>query len=191
LHDGGTNRRQRRALPRAARLDQIPRERTMRIALERPDQPDVVSLVDELDAYQKPLYPPESHHGIDIEALGQPGVLFAVVRSAEGAAIGCGAVVLSPDCGELKRMYVRPQHRGRGVAKALLAFLEASAVAQGCTLLMLETGVSQPEALGLYERAGYVRRGPFGSYTHDPFSIFMQKRVGGWRAGSACSVFVD
>ena len=151
----------------------------MRIALERPDRPDVVNLVDELDAYQKPLYPPESHHGIDIEALGQPGVLFAVVRSAEGAAIGCGAVVLGPAYGELKRMFVRPQHRGQGVARALLAFLEASAIAKGCTRLMLETGVSQPEALGLYERAGYVRRGPFGDYVDDPLSVFMQKHVGG------------
>lgn len=150
----------------------------MRIALERPDRPEVVSLVDELDAYQKPLYPAESHHGIDIEALGQPEVLFAVVRSAAGAAIGCGAVVLGAEYGEIKRMFVRPQHRGQGISKALLAFLEAEASAKGCTLLMLETGVSQPEALGLYERAGYVRRGPFGNYTEDPLSIFMYKRVG-------------
>jgi putative acetyltransferase len=151
----------------------------MHIALERPDQPEVVSLVEELDAYQKPLYPPESHHGIDIESLGQPNVLFAVVRNTEGRAVGCGAVVMSTEYGELKRMFVRPQHRGQGIAKALLAFLEAEAIAKGCTLLMLETGVSQPKALGLYERAGYVRCGPFGSYTNDPFSVFMHKQVGG------------
>lgn len=150
----------------------------MRIALERPDRPEVVGLVDELDAYQKPLYPAESHHGIDIEALGRPEVLFAVVRSDAGAAIGCGAVVLGTEYGELKRMFVRPQHRGQGIGEALLAFLEAEAIAKGCTLLMLETGVSQPEALGLYERAGYVRRAPFGAYAEDPLSIFMYKRVG-------------
>lgn len=150
----------------------------MRIALEPPDRPEVVRLIDELDAYQKPLYPAESHHGIDIAALRQPNVLFAVVRSAEGAAIGCGAVVLGADYGEIKRMFVRPRHRGQGISKALLAFLEAEAVAKGCTLLMLETGVSQPEALGLYERAGYFRRGPFGNYAEDPLSVFMYKRVG-------------
>lgn len=149
----------------------------MRIALERPDQPDVVRLVDELDAYQKPLYPPESHHGIDIAALLQPNVLFAVVRSAEGEAIACGAVVLGAEYGEIKRMYVRPPQRGQAVAMALLAFLEAEASARGCTRFMLETGVSQPEALGLYERAGYVRRGPFGSYALDPLSVFMQKQA--------------
>lgn len=40
---------------------------------------------------------------------------------------------------------------------------------------MLETGISQPEALGLYERSGYARRGPFGAYAEDPLSVFMHK----------------
>ena len=50
------------------------------IALESPDQPEVIALIDELDAYQKPLYPPESHHGIDLAALSRTNVLFAVAR---------------------------------------------------------------------------------------------------------------
>jgi len=50
----------------------------MRIAIERPDQAEVVGLIDELDAYQAPLYPAESHHGIDIAALLRPEVIFAV-----------------------------------------------------------------------------------------------------------------
>lgn len=149
----------------------------MHIALEHPNQPDVLRLIDELDAYQKPLYPPESHHGAGIEVLGNSHVLFAVVRDAEKNAVGCGALVLNTGYGELKRMYIQPPHRGRGIAKALLAFLEAEAIARGCTLFMLETGVHQTAALGLYERAGYVRRSPFGSYTYDPLSIFMYKQV--------------
>jgi putative acetyltransferase len=68
----------------------------MRLALERPDQPEVLTLIDALDAYQQPLYPPPSHHGIDIAALLQPQVVFAVARDDAGAAIGCGAVVLGP-----------------------------------------------------------------------------------------------
>ena len=147
----------------------------MRIALEDPGQPEVLALVDELDAYQAALYPPESNHGIDIRALSQPGVLFAVARSGAGEAVGCGALVLGDGFGELKRMIVRPQLRGLGVGKALLAFLEAEAVRRGCTQFMLETGVSQPEALGLYERSGYARRGPFGTYAADPLSVFMHK----------------
>jgi putative acetyltransferase len=147
------------------------------VSLEPAAQPDVIALIDELDAYQKPLYPPESHHGIDIAALAQPNVLFAVARDGAGCAVGCAALVLGADQGELKRMFVRPQQRGSGVARARLALLEARAVALGCTMLMLETGIRQPEALAFYERSGFERCGPFGSYTNDPLSVFMRKRV--------------
>lgn len=146
-----------------------------RIAFERPDQPEVVALIDELDAYQKPLYPPESHHGIAIAALMRPHVLFAVARTGAGEAVGCGAVVLNDGWGELKRMFVRPALRGRGIAQGIIATLEASARERGLPLMRLETGVSQPEALRLYERAGYMRRGPFGDYGPDPLSVFMEK----------------
>jgi GNAT superfamily N-acetyltransferase len=97
----------------------------MQIAIENPDQPDVIQLIDDLDAYQKPLYPPESHYGIDIAALSAANVLFAVARDEAGTAIGCGAIVMEPGYGELKRMYVRPENRGQGVAAKVLAFLEA------------------------------------------------------------------
>jgi putative acetyltransferase len=150
----------------------------MNIALESPNQPDVIPLIDELDAYQKPLYPPESHHGIDIAALSAANVLFAVARDKEGDAIGCGAIVVGPEFGELKRMFVRPGNRGQGIAVKLLKFLEGQAAAKGCMTFMLETGPSQPEALSLYARAGYERRGPFGSYGPDPFSVFMEKNAG-------------
>jgi putative acetyltransferase len=148
------------------------------IALEPARQPDVIALVDELDAYQSVLYPPESHHGIDMDALSQPNVLFAVLRDEEGGAVGCGAIVVGKEYGEIKRMFVRPHFRGRGAAKALLAFLEGEAARSGCTLLMLETGISQPEALALYARCGYLRRGPFGDYWNDPLSVFMSKQIG-------------
>jgi putative acetyltransferase len=149
----------------------------MRIGLERPDRPDIVQLIDELDAYQKPMYPPESHHGIDLAALSQPNVVFAVVRDDDDRPIGCGAVVIERDFGELKRMYLRPANRGRGLAAALLAFLEGHALARGCTRLMLETGVSQPEALAFYQREGFVRRAPFADYTDDPLSVYMEKAL--------------
>lgn len=147
----------------------------MQISLESPDQPDVVQLIDELDAYQKPLYPPECHYGIDIAALSAANVLFAVARDEEGKAVGCGAIVVGPEFGELKRMFVQPANRGQGIAVKLLGFLEGEAAAKGCTTFMLETGPSQPEALSLYARAGYERRGPFGAYGPDPFSVFMEK----------------
>lgn len=147
----------------------------MRIAVERPDQPAIIALIDALDAYQKPLYPPESHHGIDMAALLAPAVVFAVARDHSGEALGCGAVVICDDYGELKRMYVPPAARGRGVGGALLRFLEQHAAQRGCAWLRLETGIRQPEALRLYARAGFVERTPFGDYRPDPLSVFMEK----------------
>jgi putative acetyltransferase len=147
------------------------------IRFESPDQPEVIAMIAELDAYQDKLYPPESRHYLDLASLAQPNVLFAVARDDADRAIGCGAVVIYPEFGELKRMYVSPRGRGQGLAKRLLALLESRAIIAGCKLLMLETGPYQPEALGLYAAAGYERRGPFGDYRDDPLSVFMEKHV--------------
>lgn len=150
----------------------------MKIQLEPANQPEVVALIDALDAYQKPLYPPESHHGIDLAALSQPNVLFAVARDAvDGTAVACGAVVVAEGWGEMKRMFVRPEHRGQGLARGLIVFLEAQSRARGCQRLMLETGVLQHEAIALYQRMGFSRCGPFADYADDPLSVFMQKTL--------------
>ncbi|AKM42561.1 GCN5 family acetyltransferase [Burkholderia contaminans] len=149
----------------------------MTIAFESPDQPDVIGLIADLDAYQDTLYPPESRHALDIASLKQSNVLFAVARDSEGQAIGCGAIVLNAEFGELKRMYVSPRGRGQGVARKLMAMLELRAVDSGCKVIRLETGPYQHEALALYTSAGYQCRGPFGDYTDDPLSVFMQKHI--------------
>ena len=149
----------------------------MNIRQENADQPEVIRLIEELDAYQMPLYPAASHHGIDVRALVQANVLFAVLRDENENAFGCGAVVVGPEYAELKRMFIRPLFRGKGAAKTLLAFLESAAIDKGCRHFTLETGIHQPEALGLYERCGYERCDPFGDYQPDPFSVFMQKRI--------------
>lgn len=149
----------------------------MKIAFETPDQPEIISLIADLDAYQLTLYPPESVYALELAALKQSNVLFAVARNPAGAAIGCGAIVLTPEFAELKRMYVRPEARGQGVAKKVLDLLESEALAQGCKLFTLETGPYQHAALALYERYGYQRRGPYGDYRDDPLSVFMQKAV--------------
>jgi putative acetyltransferase len=135
----------------------------------------VISLIEQLDAYQKPLYPAESYHGIDVGALSHENVLFAVARSEQGHAVACGAIVLERDYGEVKRMFTTPGFRGRGIGGRLLTFLESEARARGCRQLMLETGIRQPEAIALYARFGYERCGPFGDYAEDPNSVFMTK----------------
>lgn len=149
----------------------------MHIALEPANQPEVLALIDALDAYQVPLYPAESHYGIDITALSVPNVLFAVARDEQGKAVACAAIVLEPEYGELTRMFTSPGFRGRGIAGRLLNFLEAEARARGCRRFVLETGYLQNEAIVMYERFGYVRCGPFGNYPDDPNSVFMSKDV--------------
>ncbi|HTD04684.1 GNAT family N-acetyltransferase [Undibacterium sp.] len=151
----------------------------MPIAFESPNQAEVLSLIAELDAYQNSLYPPESVYALDLSSVAEGHILLAVARDDAAHAIGCGAVVLHPAFGELKRMYVRPQNRGQGVAKQILAVLECEAAKSGCRLLKLETGPRQAEALGLYALCGYERRGPFGQYSDDPLSVFMQKHIAG------------
>ena len=89
----------------------------MRIAIESPDQPEIIRLIEELDDYQKPMYPPESHHGIDIPALTRDNVLFAVIREDAATAIGCGAVVVNGTAGgggrgEQQRRERRGTHTG-------------------------------------------------------------------------------
>lgn len=86
----------------------------MHITLESPNQPDVIALIAELDAYQDSLYPAEARYALDIASLASPAVLFAVARERNGAAVGCAAIVLGERYGEVKRMYVRPQCRGAG-----------------------------------------------------------------------------
>jgi putative acetyltransferase len=147
----------------------------MHITFESPDQADVRLLIDELDAYLYAIYPAESVYALDIAALLSPNVLFAVARDSAGAALACGAVVVTPAWGEIKRVYVRPSARGQGLAQRLMGALEAKAVEHGCQIFMLETGPAQPEALLLYQRLGYRRRAAYGDYSEDPLSVFMEK----------------
>ena len=79
--------------------------------------------------------------------------------------------------GELKRMYVPPEWRGRGLGAALLEFIEQQALANRRPVLRLETGNRQPEALRLYARAGFRECEPFGEYRPDPNSVFMEKML--------------
>ncbi|MEQ1515802.1 MAG: GNAT family N-acetyltransferase [Usitatibacteraceae bacterium] len=147
----------------------------MNIAIESPDQPDVIALIAELDAYQDTLYPSESRHALELSALKQSNVVFVVARDARQRAVGCGAVVLEPAYGELKRMYVAPENRGQGIAKAVLAMLESSAKSARCERIALETGPYQPEALAFDARRGDTRCRSFGNYWDDPLSVFMEK----------------
>ena len=147
------------------------------ILAERPDSTDARALIDELEAHLAPLYPTESRHGLTVERLLREQVAFFVLRQ-NGAAAGCGGLKLfGREYGEVKRMYVRPQFRGLGLAKRMLDDLAEYARERGVRLLRLETGIYQREAIGLYERVGFQRIPPFGPYTEDPLSRCYEKQI--------------
>jgi putative acetyltransferase len=166
---GGTSR----PLP-ASEAAAIP---AVTLAAEPADQPEVHELLAQSDAYMASLYPPESNHLVDVATLMQPNVRFFVARW-ERRAIGCGALVLARDgSAEIKRMFVLPEARGRDIGRRILEQLEDASRAEGITVIRLETGIHQPEAIGLYRSAEFVEIGPFGNYRPDPLSLFMEKRL--------------
>ena len=145
------------------------------ITAERPDSTDAVVLITELEALLDPLYPRESRHGLSVERLLAEAVAFFVLRS-DGIPAACGGVKLFGNAyGEIKRMYVRAQFRGLGLGRLMLDHLADYTGAQGVGLLRLETGIHQHAAIGLYERLGFYRIPPFGSYTDDPLSRYYEK----------------
>jgi APA family basic amino acid/polyamine antiporter len=111
------------------------------------------------------------------DALGPRGGFL--LGRWQGRPVACGALrPLGPTLAELKRVYVEPEFRGRGIARSLLAALEAHAREAGYSHVRLETGVRQPEAIRLYEVAGYRRIENYGTYRDDPRSICFEKALG-------------
>jgi len=146
-------------------------------AAERPDTPDAIELIEELEAHLAGLYPSESRHGYSVEKLLSEGVAFFVVRVDDEAA-GCGGVQLfGSEYGELKRMYIRPRYRGSGLGRGMLYQLAAYAQSRGVNLLRLETGIHQQEAIALYVNWGFYSIPAFGNYKEDPLSLFFEKSL--------------
>jgi GNAT superfamily N-acetyltransferase len=134
-----------------------------------------------LEATLAASYPPEQRHGIPVEHLFEPHVQF-YVANLDGAAAGSGAFALIDDYAEVKRMFTKPTMRGRGVARALLAHIEEQVRQTGLTMLRLETGIFQPEAIRLYETYGFRRCDAFGPYRDMPAhatetSLFYEKTL--------------
>jgi len=142
---------------------------------------DARLLIGELDEELNSAYSAEQRHGFDIARIFQPNISFFIAR-LDGQPAGCGGVAIEDDFAELKRMYVRPALRGRGVAQAIVARLEQQARAAGIPRLMLETGDAQLAAIRFYEREGFERCSAFGVYAKMPARatrrcIFFQKQI--------------
>ncbi|HKR13570.1 MAG TPA: GNAT family N-acetyltransferase [Pyrinomonadaceae bacterium] len=143
-----------------------------------PDSEDAVKLTGELDAHLwTHPYPPQSRHAFSVEKMLREGVIFFVTHYEERLA-GCGGIkIFDGDYGEVKRMFVRPEFRGKGLGKAMLAHLADYAHSKDLDLLRLETGIYEVEAIGLYQGFGFERRAPFGEYVEDPLSVYLEKNI--------------
>jgi len=142
-----------------------------------PADTEVQALVAASDAFYDGLYPQESSHLEALDDLNKPNVLFFGCR-VNGKLAASGAAKLMDDDGdyaEIKRVFVLDAYRGQGLSAKIMSHLESQLQRRGVRLLRLETGVLQPEALGLYRKLGYRERGPFGAYGADPLSVFMEK----------------
>jgi GNAT superfamily N-acetyltransferase len=149
------------------------------VAVARGDITSAVAggLIEALNAELSDRYPEEgaNHFRLDVDEVA-PGRGAFVIATRSGTPVGCGAVRrLDERAGEIKRMYVIPAERGRGLGRVILASLEAEARALGLDRLLLETGVRQPEAIALYARAGFTAVPPFGEYVDSPLSVCMAK----------------
>lgn len=139
------------------------------------DSPDAVELIEELDEHlMGHPYPSQSRHAFSVDKLLREEVVFFVTRY-EGELAGCGGIkMFGADYGEVKRMFVRPAFRGRGLGKAMLWHLADYARSNDASVLRLETGIYEVEAIGLYEGFGFQRREPFGEYVEDPNSVYFE-----------------
>lgn len=143
------------------------------------DSSEARKLIGALDAELSGRYPEEgaTHFRLDAEEVGTGRGAF-LVAALDDALVACGAVrSIEHGVAEIKRMYVSPAVRGRGIARALLEHLEREARALGAKRVVLETGVRQPEALALYRRAGYEPVDPWGEYVNSPLSVCMGKEL--------------
>jgi GNAT superfamily N-acetyltransferase len=158
-------------------MDTISRDRvegTVEIAREPLTSDVAAALIAALNAELSARYPEPgaTHFNLDPNEVA-PGAGAFIVARWLGRPVGCGAVrALAREhgaaVGEIKRMYVASEMRGKGIGQALLSRLEAEARALGLAQLVLETGTRQEEALTLYRRAGFTDIPSYGEYTASP-----------------------
>jgi putative acetyltransferase len=153
---------------------------TIRVTVEDARGEIPTALIAELSAELKALYP-TTHGGDGSGAFKPTDVIgeragFVVAWDGEDA-VGCGALRPMDDSSvaEVKRMFVRPAVRGKGISKEILVALENLARDYGYRATCLETGLRQKEAMGLYESSGYQRIPCYGIYVNEPLSVCYEK----------------
>ena len=153
------------------------------LSLEQLEHPtdEAQRLVSDLETELAGQFESHQRHGLSLDRLFRPNIRFFLARLNKEA-IGCGGIAFEDGFAEVKRMYVRPTVRGKGVAQAILAHLEVEARQRGYSRLLLETGDVLSAAIRLYERAGFKRCDAFGAYVKLPprsieRSFFFEKSI--------------
>jgi len=155
------------------------------------DHPDAVMLNDRVQIEYAARYGEGDHTVMDPLHFTPPHGLYLLAYDADRTPLATGgwrAMDATPEGhrpgdAELKRMYVVPEARGRGLARRILAALEESARAAGRTRMVLETGMKQPEAIALYLSEGYEPTEKFGYYRFEPDSRCFAKPLRAARDG--------
>ena len=150
----------------------------MNVTIEpgNPRDPQVVELLTQSHELMQSLFPEESNHYFSIDALCGPDIRFLVARQG-GETLGCGALIIKSDYGEVKSMFTDPAARGLGLGALILGGIEDQARSENLLVLRLETGHLLADAHRLYARSGFSERGPFGEYREDANSLFMEKAL--------------
>lgn len=146
------------------------------ITLKRTDfsNPDFVEMVKQLDS-DLAIRDGEDHTFYNqFNSISM--IKYAIVAYHENIPIGCGAIkTFNNTTMEVKRMYVSPDQRGKGIAGKILTELEVWTRELGFTKCILETGINQPEALSLYHKSGFVRIPNYGQYENIKSSFCFEK----------------
>ncbi len=138
--------------------------------------PDASRLISEVQQEYVVRYGGPDGTPVDPAEFTPPSGLF-LVGYAGGVPVACGGWRSHGADAEIKRMYVAPAARHRGLARQLLAELELTAAAAGHRRIVLETGSAQPEAIALYRSSGYTPVPPFGHYADAPGAIHLGKQL--------------
>ncbi|MFY0405378.1 GNAT family N-acetyltransferase [Solicola sp. PLA-1-18] len=145
----------------------------MRIEVRAYDHPQVVALVERVQAEYTVLYGSPDEGPADGAQFVPPAGLFGV-GLADGVPVAMGGWrQLDDERAEIKRMYVPDEHRGRGHARQMLHWLERTAAEAGARRLVLETGLMQPAAVAMYRSGGYTDVEAFGHYADSPLSVYL------------------
>ena len=139
--------------------------------------PDLVGLVAALDALLNEICGTERNHGSSIDQLAQDDTQMFVARFA-GRAVGCAGLQIFEDgTGEVKRMYVIAELRGKGIGSKLLTRVVEAALAAKVSVLRLETTEFLPDAQRLYRSKGFVPCKAYGRYVSNPINLYFEKSL--------------